>query len=198
MSVQPTNLSITFRRVHGRTDVQSHTRQSALNALKKKPPMLCEVCNQNKDISAFSKSDYANKTDTTRTTRCKDCSNPPCVFQPRCKTCVICRDSACRNSGNKKPCTKPRKALPVKFLPTTTEDVLNFACKRCRYERCVVRQADGTICGEKRERNPDTARRHGLMTRKRAKVKKEDYKCRKCQTWMLSQRNLKGAPNPLS
>ena len=144
------------------------------NAIEK--TTFCDICKIAKPIHAFSDSANENKKKATQNSRCYDCSHPPCMFLPNCKTCVKCRDHKCRTSN----CRKDIKTLNSMVIPATMEECQTFACERCKYLRCTVVQNDGNVCGKLRR----------LKTIKKARDKEEDYKCGDCQTWLLSRRIL--------
>ena len=114
---------------------------------------------------------------STQTTRCHDCSNPPCMFRPKCPTCSTCRDPTCKTPN----CTKAIKTVNSQQLPASAEDVANFACDRCRYVRCIVKRPDGTVCGKERRHNAQA----------KARKSKTAYSCGDCKTWLLSQETLR-------
>ena len=138
------------------------------------PSVRCDTCNMFKPAQAFSAS--ALRHSSTQTTRCHDCSSPPCMFRPKCPTCSTCRDPTCKTPN----CTKAIKTVNSKQLPASAEDVANFACDRCRYVRCIVKRPDGTVCGKERRRNAQA----------KARKSKTAYSCGDCQTWLLSQETL--------
>ena len=141
----------------------------------------CDICKVTKPTKEFSTSAQRNHTSTTQKTRCYDCSHPPCMFLPKCTTCTKCRRTTCRDRN----CSKEIETLHPSKLPGTFEDVHNYACLRCAYVRCVVKQADGTRCGKERRHN----------ARANAKRNQEEYKCGKCETWWSSLATLRDAKN---
>ncbi len=139
------------------------------------PTFMCDICNISQPVGAFSASTL--KHSKTQNTRCYDCSNPPCMFRPKCTTCTKCRGTTCKDTN----CTKDIKTVDSEHLPASVEDVKTFACLRCKYVRCIVRLPDGTVCGKERRQNAKAkARRH-----------QTDYTCGDCQTWLLNQATLR-------
>ncbi len=139
------------------------------------PTFRCDICNISKPVGAFSASALSHS--KTRNTRCYDCSNPPCMFRPKCTTCTKCRGTTCKETN----CTKDIKTVPPEHLPASVEDVKTFACQRCIYVRCIVRLPDGTVCGKERRHN----------AKAKARRNQTDYTCGDCQTWLFSQATLR-------
>ena len=146
----------------------------------------CDICQTTKPQSAFPASAVKHYADSTQNSRCYDCSHPPCMFLPRCKTCAQCRRPTCRPTCHAAICTKRIETLPSEELPTSAEEVQNFACKRCKYVRCIVKQADGSRCGKERRHNAQA----------KARKNQEEYSCGECQTWLLSKTSLREANVP--
>ena len=144
------------------------------------PGLKCDICDQMKPTTAFSSSALNHRGDTKRKLRCVDCSKPPCMFLPMCKTCTACREEQC---GGGRRCPQKITTLPTPLLPATLEAVQNYACATCRYVRCTVRQTDGSICGKERRRKAKT----------KAKKDKETFQCGDCQTWLLSVASMQRA-----
>ena len=144
--------------------------------------MVCDICEKAKPLIAFPSSalDNRHRNTKTRNCRCLDCSRPPCIFLPKCKTCIKCRGDSCLKGPT---CTKEIKTLNLKQLPKTKEEVTTYSCTRCRYVRCTVIQPDGSRCGKER-------RAHARAS---AKQRQEEYNCGDCLTWMLSQTTLQKA-----
>ena len=138
----------------------------------------CDVCCLSKPRAAFPENYLKHKLGSTTRLRCIDCWHPPCMFMTKCPTCIHCRDEKCKVRAN---CSKDIKPLQRGELPMTMADVKNFACTRCRYVRCTVRQADGTLCGKERRHNAQAT----------ARKKKQEYTCGDCETWLLSQESLR-------
>ena len=70
------------------------------------PTFRCDICNISKPVGAFSASALSHS--KTQNTRCYDCSNPPCMFRPKCTTCTKCRGTTCKDTN----CTKDIKTVP--------------------------------------------------------------------------------------
>ncbi len=139
------------------------------------PTFMCDICNISQPVGAFSASTL--KHSKTQNTRCYDCSNPPCMFRPKCTTCTKCRGTTCKDTN----CTKDIKTVASEHLPASVEDVKTFACLRCIYVRCIVRLPDGTACGKERRQN----------AKAKARRNHTDYTCGDCQTWLFSQATLR-------
>jgi hypothetical protein len=144
----------------------------------KEKTIACDICKVAKPRNAFSDSAIMNLAHTSQNSRCYDCSHPPCMFLPKCKTCANCRDHTCKKHAK---CKKDIETLPSKQLPATLKECQTFACNSCKYVRCIVIQQDGTLCGKLRRNN----------AKKKARDNKEDYTCGECQTWLLSQRTMR-------
>ena len=153
------------------------TKQSfyCLECQAQKESVRCDICNTFKQAQAFP--DSALRQNSTRTSRCHDCSSPPCMFGPKCPTCKTCRYHKCKTPN----CAKAIETVHWKQLPASAEDVANFACVRCKYVRCIVKQPDGTVCGKERRHNAQA----------KARKSKTAYSCGDCQTWLLSQETLR-------
>ena len=93
----------------------------------------CELCEQNKPRSEYTRGMWKNRDFSTRKTLCKVCCNPPCTAKD-CKTCRICRSVTCTNS----PCTNEVQALNPKQLPKTLEEVQQYICSGCGSHKCDV------------------------------------------------------------
>ena len=144
----------------------------------KVPTMECEICTLTKPVGVFPASAVRNLSKRNqRNMRYYDCPHPPCMFFPKCTPCTKCRRHTCRGGRG---CPNVIKTLPSTELPKSKKDVESFACKRCAYVRCNVRQSDGTLCGRWRRQNAQA----------KAKRDNEPYKCGECQTWMASQETL--------
>ena len=143
------------------------------------PTVKCDICNTSKPVEALPAS--ALRHSSTQTTRCYDCSHPPCMFLPQCPTCTQCRSTTCKDPR----CREAPETVPSEHLTASVEDVKNFACERCEYLRCIG-QHDGTVCGKERRR----------QARAQARRNKTAYRCGDCQTWLLSQQSLQEAAAP--
>ena len=148
----------------------------------KRVVLKCDICQKMKPKSAFPASALKHYATSTQNSRCYDCSHPPCMFLPRCTTCAKCRNPKCHEAI----CTKRIETLPSAELPASAEEAQNFACKRCKYVRCMVKQADGSRCGKERRHNAQA----------KARKNREEYSCGDCRTWLLSQASLREAKLP--
>ena len=135
--------------------------------------MTCVLCKLQKTSDEFSHSQLIHKSRSGHI-KCLACSNPPCIFRPKCQTCKTCRNPSCRVVRNCK-----KEVVKVKIEPATMEEVVNYTCERCLYLRCTTIESDGTRCGRLRRLNKHND----------AKKKKVDYQCGECATLIFSQKN---------
>ena len=113
------------------------------------PTHRCSRCGALKTATPYSAAMWHNKSEAGRVLRCLDCSMPACLFMPNCKTYKQCRNPKCKQPN----CTGPVQYLSAAELPSSVDQVMNFAYQACRYVRCVVKQPYGTCCGHPRRAN---------------------------------------------
>ena len=135
--------------------------------------MTCVFCKLQKTSDEFSNSQLAHKSRSGQI-KCLACSNPPCIFRPKCQTCTTCRNPSCRKVQNCK-----KEVVKLKIEPDTMEEVVNYTCERCLYLRCTTIESDGTRCGRLRRLNKHND----------AKKNKVAYQCGECATLIFSQKN---------